>query len=132
MSLNSSEKLNAVHSNLRDFCQSVAKHKFFTDTVSISNTRFAHFDIAAKVATIEIEGLDTGLRLEDVKQVFVANASFSSNGAVARGSGQLLTCFTIPLLAKPRCCELEPLFNRSLHLAAKSLEPVDRMVSRLT
>ena len=47
-------------------------------------TRYAHFDILAKVVTIELEGLDTGLRLEDVKSVFQSNKAFASTSAVAK------------------------------------------------
>ena len=84
MSLNGSEKLNAVHSKLRDYCRSRAKHSFFRDTVSVPNTRYAHFDIMAKVATIEIEGLDAGLRLENVRQVFLSQSNFATTSAVAK------------------------------------------------
>lgn len=82
--LTSSEKLNAVHSKLRDYCRTIAKHPFFRDTVAIPNRRYSHFDIVAKVATIEIEGLDTGLRFDDIKGVFESNANFSSTSAVAK------------------------------------------------
>lgn len=68
--LTSSEKLNAVHSKLRNFCRDTAKHLFFAETIAIPNTRYAHFDIVAKVATVEIEGLDTGLRFDDIKKGF--------------------------------------------------------------
>jgi Protein of unknown function DUF262 len=40
--LNSSEKLNAVHSKLRDYCRTIAKHPFFRDTVAIRDTRYSH------------------------------------------------------------------------------------------
>lgn len=55
----------------------------FKETVAIPDTRYAHFDIAAKVATIEIEGLDTGLRFDDIKDVFESHRSFSPTSAVA-------------------------------------------------
>jgi hypothetical protein len=84
MTLTSSEKLNAVHSKLRDFCRSTSAHSFFSKTVSIPNTRYAHFDILAKVATIEIEGLDAGLRFDDIKKVFLSQSTFSSASAVAK------------------------------------------------
>lgn len=84
VSLNSSEKLNAVHSKLRDYCRTSSNHAFFSQTVVIPNTRYAHFDIMAKVAAVEIEGLAAGLRLEDVKKVFVSNSNFSSTSAVAK------------------------------------------------
>ena len=57
--LSSSEKLNSVHSKLRDFCRALTKHDFFSNSISVADTRFAHFDIATKVAAIEVEGMDT-------------------------------------------------------------------------
>jgi Protein of unknown function DUF262 len=82
--LNSSEKLNAVHSKLRDYCRAISKHPFFKDIVAIKNTRYSHFDIAAKVATLEIEGLETGLRFDDVKAVFESQSNFSASSAVGQ------------------------------------------------
>jgi hypothetical protein len=82
--LTSSEKLNSVHSKLRDFCKSVAKHDFFKKSVVVPNTRFAHFDIIGKAAVIEIEGIQTGLRYDDIKPVFEAQSTFSATSAVAK------------------------------------------------
>lgn len=84
MALTGSEKLNAVHSKLRDFCKTTAKHAFFTKTIAVKDIRYAHFDIVAKVVTVELEDLDTGLRVDDVKAVFKANKNFATNSAVAR------------------------------------------------
>jgi Protein of unknown function DUF262 len=82
--LTSSEKLNAVHSKLRDYCVKLAKHPFFSETTVVTNKRYAYFDIAAKAMVLEIEGIDSGLRYEDVKAVFDANQKFSGNSAVAK------------------------------------------------
>ncbi len=82
--LNSSEKLNAIHSKLRDYCRAISKHQFFKETVGIKNTRYSHFDVAAKVATIEIEDLNTGLRFDDVKVVFDSQNNFSASSAVGQ------------------------------------------------
>ncbi len=82
--LTSSERLNAVHSKLRDYCRAISKHPFFAQTIAIPDTRYSHFDIAAKVATIEIEGLDTGLRFDDVREVFDSQRNFSQTSAVAK------------------------------------------------
>jgi len=82
--LTSSEKLNAVHSNLRDFARKLAKYSFFRTKVYLSDTRYAHFDIASKVAAIEIEGLDAGLRYEELKETFESQSSFSARSQVAR------------------------------------------------
>jgi hypothetical protein len=84
MPLNSSEKLNAVPSKLTNFCRSMAKHDFFKETIAVPDTRYAHFDIMAKVAVIEIEGVDANLRLDDVRTVFKANGAFSPSSAVGK------------------------------------------------
>jgi hypothetical protein len=84
MPLTSSEKLNAVPSKLTDFCRSAANHPFFAKTVAIPNTRYAHFDILTKVAAIEVEGLDAGLRLDDIREVFEAQSSFAPTSAIGK------------------------------------------------
>jgi hypothetical protein len=88
--LSSSEKLNSVHSRLRDYCTKVAKHAFFSETTAVSSRRYAYFDVVSKVVTLELEGLEAGLRYEDVRQVFLDNASFSGNSAVAKRIGNAL------------------------------------------
>ena len=42
--LTSSEKLNAIHSKLRDYCRTCSRHPFFKETVAIPDTRYSHFD----------------------------------------------------------------------------------------
>ena len=82
--LTSSEKLNSVHSKLRDYCKTLAKHDFFKRSVVVPDTRFAHFDIVSKAAVIEIEGIGTGLRYDDIKPVFEAQSIFSTTSAAAK------------------------------------------------
>jgi hypothetical protein len=82
--LTSSEKLNSVHSKLRDYCKTLAKHDFFKKSVVVPDTRFAHFDIVSKAAVIEIEGIGTGLRYDDIKAVFEAQSTFSTTSAAAK------------------------------------------------
>jgi hypothetical protein len=77
----SSEKLNSIHSKFRDYCKKLAGHEFFQKKVSFPDTRFAHFDVVAKVATIELEGITSGLRYDDLKGVFDSHASFSPTSA---------------------------------------------------
>ena len=88
--LTSSEKLNSVHSKLRDFCQKLSRHKFFTGSIALADTRLSHFDIATKAVAIEVEGIDTGLRYDDLKRVFESQKSFSSSSTVARRISQAL------------------------------------------
>jgi hypothetical protein len=82
--LTSSEKLNSVHSKLRDFLRKqLSKHTFFKEKVLINDKRYAHFDVVAKVAAIEIEGIETGLRYDDLKITFESQANFSTDSNVA-------------------------------------------------
>lgn len=81
--LTGSEKLNSVHSNLRNFARKLSKHPFFTDKVTASDKRYGHFDIVSKVAAIEIEGIDIGIRYDDLKTIFESQASFSARSNVA-------------------------------------------------
>jgi hypothetical protein len=82
--LTSSEKLNSIHSKLRDYCVRLAKHRFFTEVTTVSSKRYAYFDICAKVTALEIEGIDSGTRYDDVKKVFNEQKGFSGNSAVAK------------------------------------------------
>ncbi|MDU8943536.1 DUF262 domain-containing protein [Ovoidimarina sediminis] len=82
--LTSSERLNAVVSKLRNFCRKQAEHSFFTETTTVSSKRYGHFDILTKIAAIEIEGLDSGVRCDDIKKIFEENSNFSSNSAAAK------------------------------------------------
>ncbi|MHC4664367.1 MAG: GmrSD restriction endonuclease domain-containing protein [Planctomycetota bacterium] len=82
--LTSSEKLNSLHGRLRDFCRSLSKHDFFKKKVLASDKRYGHFDIVAKVAVIEIEGVDVGLRFDDLRTAFNSQKSFSSRSNVAK------------------------------------------------
>lgn len=82
--LTSSEKLNSVHSKLRDCARTLVKHSFLRKSVAVADTRLAHFDIAAKTSAIEIEGIDTGLRFDDLKAIFEAQKNFSTSSAVAK------------------------------------------------
>jgi hypothetical protein len=81
--LTSSEKLNAVHSSLQKYCRELTKGKFFTASIAVTDKRYSHFDIAAKVAAIQIGGLAAPLRFEDLKAVFEAERNFSAKSAVA-------------------------------------------------
>jgi hypothetical protein len=82
--LTASEKLNAEHGNLRNFCKKLPQLQFFKNSIAVPDTRFAHFDIASKVANIEVESVDAGLRYEDIKAVFASNSNFSTSSAAAR------------------------------------------------
>jgi len=96
--LRSSERLNAIHSKLRDFCKAKAKHVFLAERIGVADTRFSHFDILSKVAAIEVEGIDTGLRFEDIRKIFESQAQFSSTSGVAKriDAGLLILAAAFP------------------------------------
>ena len=74
-----------MHSKLRDFARStLAQHEFFKSKVPLADKRYAYFEIAAKVAAVEIDGLDTGLRFEELKSLFQSQAMFSHKSATAK------------------------------------------------
>lgn len=81
--LTSAEKLNSVHSNLRDFLFKLTKHPFL-EKVATSDRRHGHFDILAKVAAIEIDGIDVGLRYDDLRAVFESQSKFAATSNVAK------------------------------------------------
>ena len=88
--LTTSERLNSVHSNLRDFCRKLAEHEFFAQKTSVSPRRYGYFDIVVKVAALEIEGISAGLRYDDLKATFVAQMAFSDSSNVAKRLRQTL------------------------------------------
>ncbi len=81
--LTSSEKLNSIQSKLRDFLKEQTKHQFFK-VIPASNRRYGHFDILCKVAAVELEGVDVGLRFDDLKTVLEGHQSFSSKSNVGQ------------------------------------------------
>lgn len=82
--LTSSEKLNSIHSKLRDFAARLAQHRFFKNKVTASDKRYGHFDIVAKAAAIQIDGLEVGARYDDLRAVFESQANFSARSNVAK------------------------------------------------
>lgn len=81
--LTSSEKLNSIHSKLRDFVMKLTKHRLFSKIVA-SDRRYGHFDIMAKVAALEIDGIEVSLRYDDLRAVFESQAAFSAQSNVAK------------------------------------------------
>jgi hypothetical protein len=121
LSLTSSEKLNAVHSKLRDFCRALAKHDFFKD-VAIANTRYSHFDIVSKAAVLEIEGLNSGLRFDELKSVFQAQSNFSTNSGVAKRLRSALDLLRIAFKNKGESLRTRTVVQSLITLACRFVE----------
>jgi hypothetical protein len=122
MALTSSEKLNAVQSKLRDYCRSASKHPFFTETVAVPSTRYSHFDIMAKVATIEIEGLNSGVRFEDVRHVFLSQSNFAQTSVVAKRIGSALDLLETTFKGKGSSLRTRTIVQSLITLTCKIVE----------
>ena len=74
---------------MRDFVFRFAQHPFF-NKVSASDRRYGRFDILAKAAAIEIDGIEVGLRYDDLRAVFESQSEFSEHSNVAKRLGAAL------------------------------------------
>jgi hypothetical protein len=72
-----------MDSRLRDFIKETTKHKFLS-SIPVSDRRYGYFDILCKVMAIEIEGIDAGLRFDELKAVLESGKNFSSKSRSAQ------------------------------------------------
>ncbi|MCK4828446.1 hypothetical protein KA005_72620, partial [bacterium] len=82
--LNTAEKLNAITSNLRDFCHNAAAKSFFKNKISLKNTRYVHFEIITKWAFVESRGIQPQMRFPVLEEFFKDNRSFSTESVTAK------------------------------------------------
>lgn len=68
--LNSAEKRNAFGGDLVKSIREVADHKFFTDKVKFKNTRYQHYEVAARFLLVEIANIEVK-KLIDTKKVYL-------------------------------------------------------------
>lgn len=120
--LTSSEKLNSVHSKLRDYCRSLCKHSFFKNSISLGDTRFAHFDIVSKATVVEIEGIDCGLRFDDIKTVFEDQKTFSGSSAVAKRLKSALDFLSTGFASKEKALKNRTVIQSLITLACRIVE----------
>ena len=66
MPLNAAEKRNAKPGPLPKLVRDIARHPLFTDTIPFPNSRYRHYDIAAKMLL-----LASGDRVVDTKKVYL-------------------------------------------------------------
>ncbi|QDV11476.1 HNH endonuclease [Rosistilla oblonga] len=83
--LNAAEKRNAMASDMRDFCATLAKHPFF-GSVAFTDGRMQHQQLAAQCVLLEIEGKATNIRDSRLNGMYTEHQSFSDNGKVAKKS----------------------------------------------
>jgi hypothetical protein len=117
--LNSPERLNAVPSKLTTFCRGLAKHKFFKSAVAFKDKRYAYFDVAAKAAAIEIDGLDAGMRINELEPLFKSQAAFSPASKVGRRLKAALDFLGEALPENSRALRLRSVTQSIITLACK-------------
>lgn len=119
--LTSSEKLNSVHSKLRDYVAKLAKHRFFK-AIDASDKRYGHFDIMAKAAAIEVEGIDVGLRYDDLHAVFQSQAQFSDKSNIAKRLDQALNFLADAFPAKTGLLRNRTMVQSLISLTARLVQ----------
>ena len=82
--LTTAEKLNALGGDARDFAHSIADQQFFRRRIGVRDTRYAHFDIAAKWLFIEARGVQPQMRFLQLEAFLRDNRSFDSASAVGK------------------------------------------------
>jgi hypothetical protein len=82
--LNSPERLNAITGDMHDFVKKLSRDTFFSKTIAVNDTRFAHFDIAGKWAFVELRGIQPQMRFAQLESLFKDNRSFSDKSESAR------------------------------------------------
>ena len=88
--LNAAEKRNAMPGKMPTVIRGVAKHKFFTKTVSLSSKRYQHYDIAARFLMIEKGILDGSSPYRDLKKRFL-DAMVKENRRITDAKSKKLT-----------------------------------------
>ncbi|MGA2508231.1 MAG: DUF262 domain-containing protein [Chitinispirillaceae bacterium] len=82
--LNTAERLNAISSELGDFCWSIAKKPFFTQKIPVKNTRYSHFETIVKWFYIEARGIQPQMRFPQLESLLKDNRTFSSTSDTAK------------------------------------------------
>jgi hypothetical protein len=81
--LNTAEKLNAVGGEMCDFCQRISKQGFFGQKISLKDTRFARFAVAAQWMFVEARGIQPQMRFKQLQAFLNDNQQFSDKSDTA-------------------------------------------------
>src|SRR6266536_3914641 len=74
--LNTGEKLNAIHGQMRDFAKKLTGHKFFTKKVQLKNTRFTYLSIASQLCILTVKGIENH-KFRDIEDFLNSNVNFN-------------------------------------------------------
>jgi hypothetical protein len=98
--LNTAEKINAIKGEMRDFCHETADRPFFGRT-GVKDTRYAHFETAAKWVFVEARGIQPQLRHPQLESLLTENRTFSRASDTAK---RITGAITFLELAFPDRC----------------------------
>ena len=82
--LNTAEKINAIQSELRDFCHEIARNPFFEKRIGIKNTRYTHFETVVKWVFVEARGIQPQMRYQQLESLLMENRTFSRSADIAK------------------------------------------------
>ncbi len=114
--LTTAEKLNAIGGDARDFCRRVADQPFFAQKVGVRDTRYAHFDLAAKWLFVEARGIQPQMRYPQLERFLRDNRAFDQES----GAGKQLKA-SLDYLEKAIPAQAEFLRNRASVLSVAML-----------
>lgn len=89
--LTTAEKLNALGGPTRDFAKWMSDQHFFEVGIAVRDTRYAHFDIAAKWLFTEIRGIQPQMRFAQLEAFLRDTAAFDQSGLAIRRTRAALT-----------------------------------------
>lgn len=82
--LNSAEKRNAISGELRDFVNDISSsNSFMTNSIAISNNRYAHHEVVAQMLLIEMNGGPTAITPAKLRTMYETNSRFSERSGHA-------------------------------------------------
>ncbi len=82
--LKAQEKRHAMPGNMRDFVCSVAKHKFFQNSVNFTDSRFTYEHIAAQMTLLTINGTICNIKDADLNAMYEKYKAFDDKGNIAK------------------------------------------------
>lgn len=78
--LNAAEKRNAVSSKMNELIRELATNTFFTKKLKFQNTRYSHYEIAAKFILLEKNQYSGGSSISDLKKKYLDDMVESDSG----------------------------------------------------
>ncbi|HVX28587.1 MAG TPA: DUF262 domain-containing protein [Parafilimonas sp.] len=75
--LNTGEKLNAIHGEMRNFAKNLTEHKFFDKKIQLKNTRFTYLSIASQLCILAVKGIENH-KFKDIEDFLNSHVNFNA------------------------------------------------------